>query len=131
MVHALVESIGLFNVMHCYCPGRFERRFVESFHASNYIDVLFNQKNASIAINALEDFGLVDDSPLFTGINVYVQALIGSAHRIVELVENGYQYVINWDGGRHHAGSSQAAGYCYINGTFAKQVSDLYLKMLC
>lgn len=76
--------------------------------------MIFN--NNSIEINMLESFGLVDDCSIFEGLDQYSLYLGGSVEASLKALEEGYRYVINWDGGRHHAQASLASGFCFING---------------
>lgn len=90
--------------------------FLEKFHSKEYLNAL-TSKTTSLNAELLEDFGLVDDSPLFPGLPQYISYLGGSVLATLKALEDGFRYVIYWDGGRHHAQSSAASGYCYINGT--------------
>lgn len=90
--------------------------FLEKFHSKSYLNALVS-KPESLDPESLDEFGLVDDSPLFPGLAQYISYLGGSVLAVLKALEDGFRYVINWDGGRHHAQSSSASGYCYINGT--------------
>ncbi len=76
--------------------------------------MIFDEERKSF--DEYDEFGLVDDCPIFEGIASYVSYMNGSIAAILKALEQGYRYVINWDGGRHHAQASMASGYCYING---------------
>ena len=47
----------------------------------------------------------------------YALFLGGTVNATLKALEKGHRYVINWDGGRHHAQASLASGFCFINGT--------------
>ena len=87
---------------------------MQTYHSQEYLDVLFSKD--VLPIEDLDDFGLVDDCSKFDGIQQYGLFLGGSVLATLKALEKGYRFVINWDGGRHHAQASQASGYCFING---------------
>ena len=88
--------------------------FLQSYHSEDYIEALLSKK--IFPIEKLDDFGLVDDCSKFVGIQDYGLYLGGSVLATLKALEAGCRFVINWDGGRHHAQASQASGYCFING---------------
>ncbi len=88
---------------------------LKCFHSPDYLNALMSYPGPS-SCEELEEFGLVDDAAIFTGLRTYIRYLAGSIDCIQKALEDGFRYVINWDGGRHHAQSSYASGYCYING---------------
>jgi histone deacetylase 8 len=100
-----------------------DRDFVEMFHSAEYIDRLMMGPSLPTTMGDLEDFGLVDDCPVFEGINRYCAALAGASSSVVAAVKNKFDCTIFWDGGRHHASSSCASGFCYINGNGRNMVS--------
>lgn len=77
--------------------------------------MIFNDGNYSL--DKLDSYGLVDDCSLFDGLREYTLFLGGTVNATLKALENGFRYVINWDGGRHHAQASLASGFCFINGT--------------
>ncbi len=53
-----------------------------------------------------------NDNPLWT----YCLSITGaSIHAMKILLQNKSDVAINWGGGRHHAQSSKASGFCYVN----------------
>lgn len=69
-----------------------------------------------MSFDELDAFGLVDDCSIFDDLAQYATYLGGSVYSILKALDDGYRYVINWDGGRHHAQASMSSGYCYVNG---------------
>lgn len=77
--------------------------------------MIFNDGEYSLDI--LDSYGLVDDCSVFDGLREYALFLGGTVNATLKALEKGHRYVINWDGGRHHAQASLASGFCFINGT--------------
>jgi len=72
-----------------------------------------------------EEFGLEHDCPRFPKMAQYVLAVAGAALQTSrELREDRADVGIVWDGGRHHAQRSAAAGFCYVNDV-ALAISEL------
>lgn len=85
-----------------------------------------NSNNDALLRKVLAEHGLEDDCPLPT--DDYSRALLwkyclyvagASWHAASLLVESENDHhadiVVNWGGGRHHAHSSKAGGFCYVN----------------
>lgn len=98
-----------------YAPEKECLSRLECFHSKDYLNALLSSPGA-LTLKELEEFGLVDDAALFPGLESYLKYLCGTIDAIGRALDDGFRYVINWDGGRHHAQSSSASGYCYING---------------
>lgn len=67
-------------------------------------------------LEELDSFGLVDDCSIFKDLSSYVLYLGGAVESSLKALDEGSRYVINWDGGRHHAQASLASGFCFVNG---------------
>ncbi len=89
---------------------------LEFYHGREYLNALMSASPEALSPEELQEFGLVDDAAPFPGLELYVKYLAGTIDCIQKSLEDGFRYVINWDGGRHHAQSCSASGYCYING---------------
>ena len=76
---------------------------------------MFSQEGTK-SLEEMDSFGLVDDCSIFEGLQTYSLYLGGSVEAALSALELGFRYVINWDGGRHHAQASLASGFCFING---------------
>lgn len=62
----------------------------------------------------LEEAGLVDDCPAFTGMWEMARYTVGGAVLAAEHLVRGSASVACWfEGGRHHAASDSAHGFCY------------------
>lgn len=101
---------------------------LECFHSREYLNALISFPE-SHDIEELEDFGLVDDAAPFSGLASYVRFLAGSIDSVQKALEDGFRYVINWDGGRHHAQSTSASGYCFVNGS-TKEIQKLFVSLV-
>ncbi|KAF8880021.1 histone deacetylase complex protein [Infundibulicybe gibba] len=61
------------------------------------------------------EFGLEDDCPTFLGLPDYVQLIAGATLAAADALKEGISDIaLCWDGGRHHAQRSHAAGFCYV-----------------
>jgi histone deacetylase 8 len=76
----------------------------------------YNTNNDQEFQDKLTEFGLESDCPVFEGMYEYVRWVGGASISAAQaLCDNTHDVVIAWDGGRHHAGQSHAAGFCYVN----------------
>ncbi|KAI9615977.1 hypothetical protein H4Q26_011229 [Puccinia striiformis f. sp. tritici PST-130] len=131
--------------------GLASRAELEEFHDHEYVDSLLqgydsiddvdvDQAESDLEISAhqstkdhsrgadaedCEEFGLEHDCPRFPKMAQYVLAVAGAALETSrELREDRADIGIVWDGGRHHAQRSAAAGFCYVNDA-ALAISEL------
>jgi acetoin utilization deacetylase AcuC-like enzyme len=86
-------------------PKQATRQDIESFHSLDYVDALF-QEQENI------EFGLTDDCYPFQGLKEYCLSIAGASLTASQILDD---IVICWDGGRHHAHSEKASGFCFIN----------------
>lgn len=128
MVHSLIKALGLFDYakyfnfctlkfiiyLRIFEPSPSSRKFLEQYHSNDFLDMILTKNEGSV--EELDSYGLVDDCSIFEGLPLYAQYLSGSVEAILKALEEGFRYVINWDGGRHHAQASFASGFCFING---------------
>lgn len=54
------------------------------------------------------------DCPTFPEMMQHVELVAGGSLKAAELLRN-FDVAIHWDGGRHHARSDKASGFCYVN----------------
>lgn len=89
---------------------------VLSFHAREYVDVL-KAVNSGRAIPGSSRFGLgPGDNPVFPGLFDWSRLVTGGSLLAAELVDRGRTSIaFAPGGGLHHARSSQASGFCYVN----------------
>ncbi|PLW16504.1 hypothetical protein PCANC_11715 [Puccinia coronata f. sp. avenae] len=93
--------------------------------ATSELDRPATEDTRSAEDGNLEEFGLEHDCPPFPKMAQYVLAVAGAALQTSrELREDRADIGIVWDGGRHHAQRSTAAGFCYINDA-ALAISEL------
>ncbi|KAJ7138492.1 histone deacetylase complex protein [Mycena crocata] len=123
LVHTLARSLGLFS--RDFSPARvialvppqsagFEE--LNSYHTKEYLDFILDPKNVASGDEVTKiDLGLEDDCPTFEGMADYVRLVGGASLTAVKtLRQPRCELAICWDGGRHHAQKSQAAGFCYV-----------------
>ncbi|KAJ1509683.1 hypothetical protein HMI56_006672 [Coelomomyces lativittatus] len=117
IVHKLIESLGFFNLLDIKSPPLASSQDLLEFHSLEYLTVLSKIVNGYTPdLNTLEEFGLVDDCPLFDGMVPHIRYTAGgSIFAASMLCSDGHDIVIHWDGGRHHAHCSKASGFCYVN----------------
>lgn len=87
-----------------------------SFHDREYIEAL-KAANKGERLPYGPIFGLgSDDNPVFNGLLDWSALVAGASLQAASLVESGeIDIAFNIAGGLHHALSSQASGFCYIN----------------
>lgn len=86
------------------------------FHKKDYMDMLKAVNNGSPAPGA-EVYGLgPGDNPVFKGLLDWSRLVTGASLQAASLVDSGEtEIAFNIAGGLHHARSSQASGFCYVN----------------
>ncbi|PWN21746.1 Arginase/deacetylase, partial [Microstroma glucosiphilum] len=88
---------------------------LQAFHSGTYIEVLLSGKDQQRPMND-EGCGLVDDCHRFPELAGHVRLVAGASITAAKCLANDTADIaINWDGGRHHAHKSRAAGFCYVN----------------
>jgi len=86
------------------------------YHTRDYIEVL-KAANGGLEIPGEERYGLgFGDNPVFEGVFEWSRLVTGASLQAAELVDSGeVPIAFNISGGLHHALSSRASGFCYIN----------------
>ena len=107
---------------------------MEEYHTPEYVAALKRAESGKSS-PADEDFGLVDDCPVFPGLYSYItyvtgeplcsgvcvneyaslSSCSGATLAATDAILAGSPLAINLTGGRHHAQSEEAAGFCYVN----------------
>lgn len=97
------------------CP-RVDESALLTFHTSDYLDRL-REFNSSDEPRADFRYGLGDlDNPVFKGFYDWSTLVTGGTVEAARLVtEEGYDIAFSMAGGWHHAHSSKAAGFSYLN----------------
>lgn len=129
-------------------PKRASRKHLEQFHEDYYLDALefteeedvYDKPVPDVAL--LESLGLVDCCPIPTtpqgraALWQYCTSVAGATLHAASLLKNGDSNIcIHWGGGRHHAHSNHASGFCYINDvvlgiqSFGTKLRVLYLDI--
>lgn len=108
-------------------PFKASQTELMAYHSGEYISALLSSPKAeSAGIRHSkqsssqcegEEYGLVDDCPRFVGLEEYVRLIAGGAITAARALSGpeAADIAIFWDGGRHHAHRSRAAGFCYVN----------------
>ncbi|KAI9004355.1 hypothetical protein DFJ74DRAFT_693140 [Hyaloraphidium curvatum] len=132
MVHALAAALGLFEHVDVVAPVPATRKDYDAFHDPDYVDFLLGDaaqyadegnnhaKKRPKRIpegheDMLEEHGLVDDTPPFPQLPIYLSYVVGATLTAARLLLAGRPLALAWDGGRHHAHRSRAGGFCYLN----------------
>ena len=85
------------------------------FHSAEYVEVLKSASHGEISHKFAYGLG-PGDNPVFTGLWEWSQLHAGASLQCAQLVSEGETRVaFNIAGGLHHAGASQASGFCYVN----------------
>ncbi|KXN68755.1 hypothetical protein CONCODRAFT_79658 [Conidiobolus coronatus NRRL 28638] len=129
MTHDLVTGYGLHNHMKVVQPRRATDAEMTMYHSDEYIDLLksisFNGigsnpniplffKSSTTDINHISCH--VEDCPTFDGVYDFSAKSAGASLAGANDLNRGKtDVVINWMGGLHHAKSTTASGFCYVN----------------
>jgi histone deacetylase 8 len=118
--HALVQAYGLTDLMTVVEPPPAADYDLTAFHSPAFVDALRkvdaggDDDDGTAAANA--EMGLDDECPPVKGCWEYVRLVAGGTLRAADLLADGTcRVALHWDGGRHHAFSAEARGFCYAN----------------
>ncbi|KAJ3355332.1 Histone deacetylase 8 [Entophlyctis luteolus] len=123
-VHALVLDAfasAVAGSLRIVEPIPVSRRDLVEFHSDEYVDLLLSAEDrisetSTDWLASLDEFGLLDDCPVFPGLSDYVRQVAGGTLAAVDALKDPQTTVaIYWDGGRHHAHNARASGFCYVN----------------
>ena len=115
MVHSLITACDInINVV---IPHKATFDQLRWFHSEEYLTFLMkNNEDCDDDSDENADFGFGYDCPLKPGIYDYCLEIAGGSITAASLLcEKKYKVVMHWLGGWHHAKTSEAAGYCYVN----------------
>ncbi|MCZ6551641.1 MAG: acetoin utilization protein AcuC [candidate division NC10 bacterium] len=118
LTHDLAQAYGLFHPTHVRladAPAAAEEDILR-IHTQDYLDVLREAGEGLVPPHSWR-FGLgAGDNPIFPGLYTYSALLTGASLEAARLVASGKtSRAFNIAGGLHHAASSRASGFCYIN----------------
>jgi acetoin utilization protein AcuC len=118
LTYELIKAYGLLNLPSVqFIPTRkASEEDVALFHSRDYLAAL-RQASEGISQSSLIPYGLgPGDNPIFKGVYDWSLWVTGATLQAGECVANGEkQTAFNIAGGLHHAQSSRASGFCYIN----------------
>lgn len=85
------------------------------FHSPDYVEALKRASHGEIDHEFAYGLG-PGDNPVFPGLWEWSQLHTGASLQCAQLVSEGeIRIAFNIAGGLHHAGASQASGFCYVN----------------
>lgn len=98
-------------------PVALTREELEWFHDPRYLDVLEGLSTGADMSNEAVFMGLgTPDCPIFRGMYEFSRLAAGGTLSAARMILDGSAVrAFNPSGGFHHAGSGEAAGFCYIN----------------
>ncbi|KAJ7723396.1 hypothetical protein B0H16DRAFT_1666152 [Mycena metata] len=123
LVHTLARSLGLFSrnfssmrTIALVPPQSAGFAELNTYHTKDYLDFVLDPRNVKSGDDGTKtELGLEDDCPPFEGMADYVRLVGGASLTAVKALQQPRcELAICWDGGRHHAQKSQAAGFCYV-----------------
>src|SRR3990172_6071255 len=114
----LIHAYGLFHPTHVGLADvsvATEADLLRA-HTQEYLDVL-RAVTAGRSVPRAWHFGLgTSDNPIFEGVYTWSALLTGASVQAARLLASGETArAFNIAGGLHHAASSRASGFCYIN----------------
>jgi len=114
VTHELIRACDLLKFMTLHSPEHLASiSILKKFHSEDYLNAL--EQRSLLNIEDLEEFGLLDDCPLFENVLEYAQILVSGSILAAQLLINSYDVAVFWSGGRHHAKRNSASGFCYVN----------------
>jgi len=118
LAYELIKAYGLLNLPDTqFIPTqKANEEDLLSFHEKDYIEVL-KRANLGKQISDAYLYGLgPGDNPIFLGLFDWSLLVTGGTLQAVDFVASGNGNIaFNIAGGLHHAHSSRASGFCYIN----------------
>ncbi|GBG33440.1 Histone deacetylase [Hondaea fermentalgiana] len=114
IVQALITASGLLNRVKVVEPQPASLEAARALHEDAYLQVLGAFEEASR--EELMAYNLVDDAAPFPHVLQHALWIAGaSLCAAAELAAGSADIAVNLCGGRHHAGSSRASGFCFVN----------------
>ncbi len=97
-------------------PEPASRAAMEDLHSSDYLDILEKAQEGQLGLSAIEVGLGTPDTPIFKGLYDYSALVAGASLAGADLLRTGQARIaFNPAGGLHHASSSLASGFCYVN----------------
>jgi len=111
-------------------PQPMDEELLYLFHTREYIELLKKGEQGEFSVEMLHAGLGFDDNPLFRGMYQYALSSTSATFEGAMMLCRGETpFVFNPFGGFHHAGRSNAEGFCYIN-DIAVVVADLVRRGL-
>ncbi len=118
LAYELIKAYGLLSMqdVHIVTAKPAHEEDLLLYHTRDYIEVL-KAVNGGLDIPWEEKYGLgFGDNPVFEGVFEWSRLVTGASIQAAELVDSGeFPIAFNISGGLHHARSSRASGFCYVN----------------
>ncbi|KAF5380032.1 hypothetical protein D9615_006178 [Tricholomella constricta] len=112
-VHTLIHAFGLSKRVKVIRPVRASYKDLAAYHTREYLDTVLAPQSSASHLHT--EYGLDSDCPPFPALDAYVPLVAGAALTAAQaLIDRVAPIAICWDGGRHHAQKSHAAGFCYV-----------------
>eukprot|EP00667_Euglena_gracilis_P010012 EG_transcript_10181 len=120
IAHSLVQAYGLHQYLAIKDAPPVAEFDLKAFHSAEFVDCVRrldrDKSNDGDGVAELEDFGLTDDCPPVEGCYDYMCKVAGGTiYACEQLAAGACSVALHWDGGRHHAHSAEARGFCYVN----------------
>jgi acetoin utilization protein AcuC len=118
LAYELIKAYGLLSMqdVHVVEANPADEEDLLLYHTRDYIRVL-KAVNGGLEIPWQEKYGLsFGDNPVFEGVFEWSRLVTGASLQAAKLVDSGeFPIAFNISGGLHHARSSRASGFCYVN----------------
>ena len=112
VVQSLIDATGVLDEFEVREVAPASTSKMKLFHSRDFVDALQKARDA----RPREAYGLIDDCAAFRDVFELASLEAGGSVLAAELLSSGmFQTAIWWGGGRHHAKTDAAAGYCYVN----------------
>lgn len=123
MVMALMTSLELLpHFVSVEAAPRASAEELCKYHSRDYVEALRildraeEEEETELDEHEAERYGLAFDAAVFNGVWAHATTVAGGSLRAAELLASRKADVaVHWQGGRHHATSDRAAGFCYVN----------------
>ena len=133
LTYDLIKAYGLLDlpdlIIEKTVPA--DLALVTSFHRLEYADALIRAGRGELPVDEAPMWGLgPGDNPIFRGMWEWSLLTTGATVQCGRLVSEGRAKIaFNMAGGLHHAMSSRASGFCYVN-DIAIMIKELLAKGL-
>ena len=114
VVQALIDATGVLedSAIDVLDVVPASARMLQMFHSRGFVDALQKAKGTQTC----EEYGLIDDCGIFSHVFELAALEAGGSVQAAQLLGSRmYDTAIWWGGGRHHAKTDSAAGFCYVN----------------